>query len=1179
MTNQTDSLGSSTASLPSDNSSWIDLGTHETTGGPCHSGGSGIEGEKESEISDDRSQPENKLQCSSFGDDYEIIEVSDLNGMRIAGFSKQELLELCNFCKIGCGNNDKKLDSRYKTKAELINEGYGIIPFYYNERNIRCAGFVFTKDKEITIAYRGTQDFDDVITDVSTALTSEILPEGGKMHNGFCNAFYDSLPSLSKILDSYAKEQGSEIKDFKINCTGHSMGAALATITALYLKKVKDAEYVRVATFGSPRVFDFHGAEIYEKLLGENTIRVTNSSDPIPMFPSGSMGFKHVGKPLKIKTGNFVISCFGMSFCVVGGYYHKTDTYYNCIQDIKPEDFQPDNNVSRYYYFSYVVAAPYCITTTILTTPYYLFLSAISNTEQHYFEKEMKFADLISHKNAMVGEDPLIISHIECNINGRGEVPLYINNNGNSMELRQLCGTENISVRFLSSIGDNLVAGGSLAMRSTCSNSELSQQPQENIVDKRENIMNNEESSIKEAIGNDYRRSKMPKNTKDGKQKLDERLLNAIYIPEQMLSFLEKNDIDEPTLESILKVVDTKIQENTNSLGSTKKKKSIAQKERLLKTRDLLIERINSIGDAEAAASSVKDVSEDVSQDIQSEILVPSSSVSPDVGNVSTAKNINDNMVASKNSGQVNNAQDDSKQSSDQGKNNTVLNSESDSDSESSEESGKDSYVAMVAAGVKDTEASANAAVTTPEEAGSLVSDDKRGDSPSGSGSNSSIQDIVNEEELVVTTTRQPNDSEHDKTVSEEYQDTDFSIDDGNSLLGPTSTNEISERTDGTQNKEASFSAQGDLNLQSKSATVSSIDGNKGKQASLSDEVSYDAEESMLGTTNSRDGSTLESDSNKQEPQPESVPIPLVANENPGQADNVQIDGKQLEESISPPVLPTVHVPGESVGLKAQPSNTQEQQEVPETPVLGQMDDTESLSTQDDLVFQSDSTTVLSIDGDEKERIPVQPVESESKGDQQDSPPLSPQSSVSGDECSSGPSSFTKLPKSDEGDTDNNNDKYVKVSPENMTKEDLTPKGSGSLQGIQPEISVPSPSTFSMEDIEDSEDSSIVSKDSLIEDVTDEPEKTNKEDSTLKSSNSTKSSKLPIVAASALAVTGIAAGIAIAVYLEMLAVGVAVGACCLVAAVIIYCCNRPSSSFKGSNVELIADKELAATVS
>lgn len=73
---------------------------------------------------------------------------------------------------------------------------------------------------------------------------------------------------------------------------------------------------------------------------------------------------------------------------------------------------------------------------------------------------------------------------------------------------------------------------------------------------------------------------------------------------------------------------------------------------------------------------------------------------------------------------------------------------------------------------------------------------------------------------------------------------------------------------------------------------------------------------------------------------------------------------------------------------------------------------------------------------------------------------------------------------------DNHNDKYVKVSSEDITKEDLTPKGSGSLQGIQPEISVPSPSA----------------EGSLIEDVNDELDKTNKGDSTLKSSNSTKSS-------------------------------------------------------------------------
>ncbi|MDR2831877.1 MAG: ankyrin repeat domain-containing protein [Rickettsiales bacterium] len=61
--------------------------------------------------------------------------------------------------------------------------------------------------------------------------------------------------------------------------------------------------------------------------------------------------------------------------------------------------------------------------------------------------------------------------------------------------------------------------------------------------------------------------------------------------------------------------------------------------------------------------------------------------------------------------------------------------------------------------------------------------------------------------------------------------------------------------------------------------------------------------------------------------------------------------------------------------------------------------------------------------------------------------------------------------------------------------------------------------------------------------------------------------KLPIVVASTLAVAGIISGIAIAVYLEMLAVGIAVGACCLVAAAIIYYCNEPSNSLKNSNVQ------------
>ncbi|WP_395461041.1 hypothetical protein [Wolbachia endosymbiont (group B) of Ablattaria laevigata] len=66
--------------------------------------------------------------------------------------------------------------------------------------------------------------------------------------------------------------------------------------------------------------------------------------------------------------------------------------------------------------------------------------------------------------------------------------------------------------------------------------------------------------------------------------------------------------------------------------------------------------------------------------------------------------------------------------------------------------------------------------------------------------------------------------------------------------------------------------------------------------------------------------------------------------------------------------------------------------------------------------------------------------------------------------------------------------------------------------------------------------------------------------------------KLPTVCAFTLAIAGIVSGIAIAVYSGMLAVGIAVGVCCLIAAAVIYCCNSPSNLLKDSNVEIVVNQ-------
>lgn len=293
------------------------------------------------------------------GDDFELINFPDekeknfsLNSdevgesvAEIAGFNREKLLEMCTFSKMTYGNNDTKLsEAGYKTKAEFIEEGYDIIPFYsknesYSESK-RLAGFVFTKGKEVSIAYRGTKDIYDVMADANIILATskELLPEGGRMHSGFYGKFQDSWSSLYKILATHANEQKVKIKDLKINITGHSMGGAIAKIAALCLNKKEGAEDVHVATFGDPRVFDLTASEVYNNVLQEKTIRVTqHRQDPVPASVPGSFGYAHVGAQLRIETPHTHT-------------VHKIDGYYQAINKMEEKDFKSNNNVSLFYY-------------------------------------------------------------------------------------------------------------------------------------------------------------------------------------------------------------------------------------------------------------------------------------------------------------------------------------------------------------------------------------------------------------------------------------------------------------------------------------------------------------------------------------------------------------------------------------------------------------------------------------------------------------------------------------------------------------------------------------------------------------------------------------------------------------------------------------------------------------
>ncbi|XP_051141108.1 phospholipase A(1) DAD1, chloroplastic-like [Andrographis paniculata] len=150
--------------------------------------------------------------------------------------------------------------------------------------------------RDVVIAYRGTATCMEWIENLRARLT-HLPPEGENcaavmVEKGFLSLYTSrpddgSQPSLRdsiryevrKILEEYTDEPLS------ITVTGHSLGAALAILTAHDITtSFKDAPLVTVFSFGGPRV----GNRSFRRQLdraGTKVLRIVNSEDPVTKVP------------------------------------------------------------------------------------------------------------------------------------------------------------------------------------------------------------------------------------------------------------------------------------------------------------------------------------------------------------------------------------------------------------------------------------------------------------------------------------------------------------------------------------------------------------------------------------------------------------------------------------------------------------------------------------------------------------------------------------------------------------------------------------------------------------------------------------------------------------------------------------------------------------------------------
>jgi hypothetical protein len=143
--------------------------------------------------------------------------------------------------------------------------------------------FLAKNDEFAVLAFRGTQPdkWEDVRTDLRVL---KLRTVDGRVHIGFKSAFDD-------VKDAITEELRKHLGEMPLYITGHSLGAALATVATQEIEEEFNDQVAACYTFGSPRVGDGK----YEKAIKVPFYRIVNTIDIVTLIPFLLGTFVHVG--------------------------------------------------------------------------------------------------------------------------------------------------------------------------------------------------------------------------------------------------------------------------------------------------------------------------------------------------------------------------------------------------------------------------------------------------------------------------------------------------------------------------------------------------------------------------------------------------------------------------------------------------------------------------------------------------------------------------------------------------------------------------------------------------------------------------------------------------------------------------------------------------------------------
>lgn len=154
-------------------------------------------------------------------------------------------------------------------------------PFSCSHPLLDTNGYIgYTPSQQtIYVAFRGSESIKNWIDNLDAILTSYPLCSKCEVHKGFYRAEQDSINNVISVV----KDLKSKYPSYSVIVTGHSLGAALATLTILDLQQAGITS-LRLFNYGSPRIGNDEFAQYASNALKDHS-RVTHHKDMVVHSP------------------------------------------------------------------------------------------------------------------------------------------------------------------------------------------------------------------------------------------------------------------------------------------------------------------------------------------------------------------------------------------------------------------------------------------------------------------------------------------------------------------------------------------------------------------------------------------------------------------------------------------------------------------------------------------------------------------------------------------------------------------------------------------------------------------------------------------------------------------------------------------------------------------------------